>query len=369
MSETAEATEEKKDFSTEDIKKEAEIGESTNGTEIKVSTEDISEGYDPFNMPVKERAYTKPQLGEHAPDIVSVKEPEFIAAPMPTQESSSEAATETSSSDNAGTAPPKPPASSGSSAKPAGDGGGEAKEAGTSDKKEPIQINPVMNELDEKEKNEAAELLVDSVLDAYEMIHQAGRHFAKVHPEKLQRLVEKDEIDLNTPVPTGDGEFLPLGQFYYEYNADIDEKFVVTPDFKRKIREPMKRLFKKHNIGLSDGQFIAMQFGKDVVQKGVMLYSFKKQMKVHLDEQKKMHEERMKSGDKHFDPKAAQEAEATHQEFAEQEDQGNQGGEVAPQPPAQFAEPENYQTAPISEVEERDAIDLEPLDDTSNITD
>lgn len=141
-----------------------------------------------------------------------------------------------------------------------------------------VNPNPALNELDPQEQRVACEMLVDTILDGYEQLHEVGKYIAKVDEGELYEKQMQGKINLETQrVPISeDGTSVSLGEFVQTYNGQANEALTYDKEFGKKVRPAMVRLFTKNGWGMTDGQYLGFMFGKDVITKGVMIYQMKK---------------------------------------------------------------------------------------------
>ena len=141
-----------------------------------------------------------------------------------------------------------------------------------------VNPNPAVNQLDEKDQQIACEMLVDTMLEGYEQLHEIGKYVAKADEAELVEKQMQGKLDLNTQrVPVSeDGTSVTLGEFVQTYNGQVDEALTYDKAFGNKVRPAMVRLFTKNGWGMSDGQYLGFMFGKDLVTKAAMIYQMKK---------------------------------------------------------------------------------------------
>ena len=120
--------------------------------------------------------------------------------------------------------------------------------------------NPKMSELEDKDKKMASTMLVNSVLDAYEMLHQFGAKLAKIDESKISEKVMTGEIDLDIRVPISEDADVNAMEYAQEVNRQADEMFAYDPEFGDKVRPAMVRVFQKKGWGITDEQFILGAF-------------------------------------------------------------------------------------------------------------
>jgi hypothetical protein len=141
-----------------------------------------------------------------------------------------------------------------------------------------VNPNPAVNQLDEKDQQIACEMLVDTMLEGYEQLHEIGKYVAKADEAELVEKQMQGKLDLSTQrVPISeDGSSVTLGEFVQTYNGQVDEALTYDKEFGKKVRPAMVRLFTKNGWGMSDGQYLGFMFGKDLVTKAAMIYQMKK---------------------------------------------------------------------------------------------
>jgi hypothetical protein len=147
-----------------------------------------------------------------------------------------------------------------------------------------LNPNPVVNEMDSQDQKIACEMLVDTCLDGYEQLHQLAQWSAKVDEGELMEKQMQGKIDLQTQkIPISeDGEEVTLGEFLNTYNEQCTEALAYDKSFGEKVRPAMIRVFMKNGWGMSDGQYLAFMFGKDIVTKTSIVYSLKKSLNMTM---------------------------------------------------------------------------------------
>lgn len=219
--------------------------------EAEVITDDFS----PLDAPVKQRAYTQHKMGD-AQEMGELEEPTF-------QRPSFE--------DLDGTA-----------------------EEEASEPERPF--NPSFNELGGKEKAMGAEMMAEMTLDIYEKGCYYMGKIPEISESKIDKLIAEGEIDANIQLQTEAGA-MPIKDFAVEFNDSIKEAFVVTDEFKEKVKPPLIRVFKKRGIGMTDEQLLAYYFVTDLGAKGAQAFMLKKTTNSIIDSLKEntmaMRENRM----------------------------------------------------------------------------
>ena len=137
--------------------------------------------------------------------------------------------------------------------------------------------NEHLEDLSDSEKKFASKQLVQTVLDAYEMLHEVGKSYVKYPEDKLQEKIMKGEIDPTMEIPVDEmGTTTNPIDFFTEFNETATEALSYDPEFGEKIRPAMEREFSKRGWGLTDLQFIGIAFAKDITYKTVQIVALKK---------------------------------------------------------------------------------------------
>lgn len=140
-----------------------------------------------------------------------------------------------------------------------------------------IQPNPGMNDLSAVDKEKAAAALVEVIFNVWSFIKMAAGSRAGINIERVKELAAQAKLDLNSQIPIGPNEFVTFAQMIESFNTQAPTAFVVSDDFKNKVREPMIREFVKRNIGLTDLQLIAVYWGIEIITTGYNFFDLKKQ--------------------------------------------------------------------------------------------
>jgi len=223
-------------------------------TKPKVDS-DIPTSFSPINsQPLKERSYNTKDGGV---DVGEIPEPEFKGKDF------SDIVSEESESGQ----------ESGSNDKPDSPSNESEEKENIADK----ITNEAFNELPDKDKKIGAKQLVNTVLDAYEMLHELGKKFVKYPEEKLQDKIIKGEIDPTMEIPIDErGNSTNVVEFFQDFNESASEAISYDPEFGEKVRPAMERVFMKKGWGMTDEQYLLTEFGKDVAWKGLQVYNLKK---------------------------------------------------------------------------------------------
>lgn len=137
--------------------------------------------------------------------------------------------------------------------------------------------NEKVNQLDGKEKKVAVSSLVGTILDGYEMLHGVAAEKAKINEQKFGQQIMEGVIDPELPLQSQSGEMITPPEMVQSYNKQVEELFEYDKGFNEKVQPAMERVFAKKGWGLTDEQFLMIQFGKDIGTKAMMFAGMKKQ--------------------------------------------------------------------------------------------
>jgi hypothetical protein len=194
----------------------------------------INDDFSPLDAPVKQRSYTQHKMGD-AQEMDELEEPSFERP---------------SFADLDGTA-----------------------EEEASEPERPF--NPSYNELDGKEKTMGAEMMAEMTLDIYEKGCFYLGKIPEISEGKIDKLIAEGEIDPSIQLQTEAGA-MPIKEFAVEFNDSIKEAFLVSDEFKEKVKPPLIRVFKKRGIGMTDEQLLAYYFVTDLGAKGAQAFMLRK---------------------------------------------------------------------------------------------
>ena len=194
----------------------------------------INDDFSPLDAPVKQRSYTQHKMGD-AQEMGELEEPSFERP---------------SFADLDGTA-----------------------EEEASEPERPF--NPSYNELDGKEKTMGAEMMAEMTLDIYEKGCFYLGKIPEISEGKIDKLIAEGEIDPSIQLQTEAGA-MPIKEFAVEFNDSIKEAFLVSDEFKEKVKPPLIRVFKKRGIGMTDEQLLAYYFVTDLGAKGAQAFMLRK---------------------------------------------------------------------------------------------
>jgi len=201
----------------------------------------INDDFSPLDAPVKQRSYTKHKMGD-AQEMGELEEPTFERP---------------SFADLDGTA-----------------------EEEANEPERPF--NESYSQLDGKEKTMGAEMMAEMTLDIYEKGCFYIGKIPEISESKIDKLIAEGEIDPNITLQTEAGN-MPIKEFAVEFNDSIKEAFVVSDEFKDKVKAPLIRVFKKRGIGMTDEQLLMYYFGTDIATKGAQAFMLKKTTNSILD--------------------------------------------------------------------------------------
>lgn len=139
--------------------------------------------------------------------------------------------------------------------------------------------NEALNDLSAKDQRQAAEMVVDMVLDAYAQLHILGKKYVQFSDMEMAKMSIEQGIDMAMIVPIDDNQAVPLKEFINQYNEQAVVPLAYDEEFGEKVRPAMIRVAMKQGWGISDEQFLIYQFGKDLTVKVGSAISLRKQMK------------------------------------------------------------------------------------------
>jgi hypothetical protein len=125
-------------------------------------------------------------------------------------------------------------------------------------------------------------MMAEMTLDIYEKGCFYLGKIPEISETKIDKLIAEGEIDPNITLQTEAGN-MPIKDFAVEFNDSIKEAFVVSDEFKDKVKAPLIRVFKKRGIGMTDEQLLMYYFGTDIATKGAQAFMLKKTTNSILD--------------------------------------------------------------------------------------
>jgi len=240
------------------------MAEETNTPDYSnLSTPD---NFNPFDEPVVEREYTKPQVSYDPNTITSIPEPSYQQPNLDKLQDEDYEEEE---------APKKKP----------------KKGFGSDD---PF-VNKDLEEYSKKDSEEASAQLVDTFLDGYKVAHTIGQRYFTIGEEEIVKKAIKGELNPDMRIPISQTQTISCREFIQEYNNQVTEVLVVDEEFVEKVRPVMIRVFSARGYGMTDEQFLMFAFGKDIVSKGAQLFTFKKSLQNSLKMMTKMYNEQVQA--------------------------------------------------------------------------
>ena len=238
----------------------------------ETSTPDYSnlstpDNFNPFDEPVIEREYTKPQVSYDPNTIQSIPEPSYQQPNLDKLQDDDYSEEEEK--------PKKKP----------------KKGFGSDD---PF-VNQELEQYDKKDSEEASAQLVDTFLDGYKVAHTMGARYFTIGEEEIVKKAIKGELNPDMRIPISQTQTISCREFIGEYNNQVTEVLVVDEEFVDKVRPVMIRVFSSRGYGMTDEQYLMFAFGKDIVSKGAQLFTFKKSLQNSLKMMTKMYNEQVQA--------------------------------------------------------------------------
>jgi hypothetical protein len=143
-------------------------------------------------------------------------------------------------------------------------------------KREPV--NPEFSGLPKKDKEMAASHIAKLILQGYEWIHDLGNKGLKVSEKKLNKLQAEGEMNLNAMIDYDYGKKMRAGDFFKEYNQQVEGILKVSDEFKEEVTPVLERVLAKRGVGMTDEQLLMFMFGKDIAAKSMMFFQQKQQL-------------------------------------------------------------------------------------------
>jgi hypothetical protein len=211
-------------------------------TEIIEPEERKPVDYNPLDESVNEKPYTTPNVNTSNVDLnAPIEEPRFAAPPIDTKNIKSE-----------------------------------------SKQPKPDPINPEMRNLGKKDTDLAASHMAKLILQGYEWMHDLGNKGLKVSERKLNKLQADGEINLNAMIEYDYGKNIRAGDFFIEYNQQVENVLKVSPEFKEEVTPILEKVLAKRGVGMTDEQMLMFLFGKDIAAKSMMFFQQKTQINMMI---------------------------------------------------------------------------------------
>ena len=223
-------------------------------TTLDYSQLSTPENFNPFDEPVIQREYTKPKVSFDPSTIQSIPEPLYQ---QPNLDELQEDDYEDEKPKSKPSKPSKPKSGFGSD--------------------DPF-VNEDLQDYSKKDADDSATLMVDTFLQGYKSAHTFGQKYFTLGEEEIVKKAIKGEINPDMRIPISQTQTISVHEFIGEFNRQVTEVLVVEDEFIESVRPVMIRVFSSRGYGLTDEQFLAVSFGKDILTKGVQLYAFKKSL-------------------------------------------------------------------------------------------
>lgn len=154
-------------------------------------------------------------------------------------------------------------------------------------------INPVMNQLDDKDKKIAAEAAADIFIDLYQDLRQIPAAIVKIDNDRLAKMAIEDEIDPDAVIQLDPkGNPITVSKFFSSFNEQVDDALKLDEvAFRNKVRDPLIRICIKRDIGASDEQLLGSIVVKDLMICGFVGVRLYKAMNNSLAMFSKFHKE------------------------------------------------------------------------------
>ena len=196
--------------------------------------------FNPLDEAVNEKSYSRPNINTSGSDFTKpIEEPSFAPPPL------------------------------------------ERRSLQTEDPKKREPFNPELKELPKKDKELAASQMAKMIVQAYEWGHDLANKGLMISERKLIKLQSEGEINLNAFIDYEYGKKIRAGEFFQEWNTQIQKDggvLKVTDEFKEEVTPVLERVLAKRGIGMTDEQMLIYLFGKDIAAKGLIFFQMKGQM-------------------------------------------------------------------------------------------
>lgn len=190
---------------------------------------DILDDFNPLDEPVVEKEYTKHNVKINPNDFkTDIPEPDFTPPPM---------------------------------------SGMMNEEQKDKPKKPSEPYNPEMKEMSNKDKNDAAGKVAEMVMTMYKWVNSYADSKLQFDERKLNKLQMEGELDLSIPFPFNQQVNMTAGEMIEEYNQQTKDTIYVSDKFEQETTPVLIKVLSKRGIGMSDEQYLAFLFGKDMLYK------------------------------------------------------------------------------------------------------
>lgn len=136
--------------------------------------------------------------------------------------------------------PPPPPPVSKDFEEPVINGSSPSSENPADDKKKDEPMNPGLDDLSPTEKRKQVEMFADAILETYGQLYEAAfTAYCSVKMNKMEILDRDGSIRLSMVIERGEGGDLTIREQFVKYNEKVASTFVVSPEMKAELREPL----------------------------------------------------------------------------------------------------------------------------------
>lgn len=241
--------------------------------------------YTPFNKPVVERPYTKPQVdASEIPPVID--EPVIVQRKIEAEDT-----TNTSTSNTGGSG------SSGGNGNPPNNNNASTSQPVPSSGSINNVTNQAFNELDSAEKTKLVKQTVSFLWDAYQWIHDIGGSLAQIDMDKVNAMIDKGEIKRSQKLQVSETVQVGVHEFIGRYNSNVKEILTVSDEFKEKMTPALERVALKRGWALTDEQYLIFGFGKDISVKAGMIWGVRKSVNFVLDHLKEQNKQQKNNTD------------------------------------------------------------------------
>jgi hypothetical protein len=149
-----------------------------------------------------------------------------------------------------------------------------------------------LKNLSPKEKRESMEKTADVILLTIKNIFPIPFVYVATYSDKkLNNLHSKNEINLDTEIKRDGTTFR---EYYKEFNAKVEEAFVVTDAEIEALKEPLVDVLMERDVAMTPMQRLLFVAGQFVVPKIMLAGKFMMEKKSDIEEMKNIHKEKMK---------------------------------------------------------------------------
>lgn len=149
--------------------------------------------------------------------------------------------------------------------------------------------NPNLKDADTKTKKKAAEHLADTIIGAYEMLNTTAKDWGKtdmsrLHLKSIKGDFDMRALDVNLPMSESDPiQTIKVIDLLDDINQQLEETFIVTEDFKQRVRPLLIEILKKKGWGMTPEQQLMWIIAEDAAPKVINLFAIKANTKYILD--------------------------------------------------------------------------------------